>query len=281
VRAAGYQEQGANRLRPPGAPGKVPAMEARQPDPDPVAFWRPAPGDFPPGAGFALAFRRGGVSIGPYASLNLGLGVGDEERSVRENRRRHNTAVGIEGDEPLRLHQVHGRRIVEPRQAPCEADGFLLRAGDPWVAVSAADCAPVAIVAEDLRRGVLLHCGWRGARERIAAHAVTLLEQAGVPKESLHAAIGPCIHACCFPIGPEVAAQFDPKLLREHPSGQPALDLPEAIAAALLDVGIPRERIRATPDCTSCLSDLYFSHRRDRGVTGRHWAILRLPAPSA
>ncbi|HKW51205.1 MAG TPA: polyphenol oxidase family protein [Candidatus Eisenbacteria bacterium] len=219
------------------------------------------------------------MSLGPYSSLNLGLGVGDEELSVRENRRRHNVAAGIDGDEPLRLHQVHGRRIVEPRQAPCEADGFLLRAGDPWVAVSAADCAPVAVVAEDLRRGVLLHCGWRGARERIAEHAVSLLESAGVSRDRLRAAIGPSIHACCFPVGPEVAAQFDPKLLREHPSGQPALDLPEAIADALLEAGIPRERIHATSDCTSCLVDRYYSHRRDRGVTGRHWAILRLPPP--
>ncbi len=275
------EEQGANRLRRSGAPGKVLVMESSPPDPDAVAFWRPAPGDFPPGARFALAFRTGGVSLGPYSSLNLGLGVGDEERAVHENRRRHNGAAGIEGDGPLRLHQVHGRRIVDPHHAPCEADGFFLRAGDPWVAVSAADCAPVAIAAEDLSRGVLLHCGWRGARERIAAHAVTQLEQVGVPRERLRVAIGPCIHACCFPVGPEVAAQFDAGLLREHPSGRPALDLPEAIAAALLEAGISREQIRATPDCTSCLPDLYFSHRRDRGLTGRHWAILRLPPPDA
>ena len=95
------------------------------------------------------------------------------------------------------------------------------------------------------------------------------------------ATIGPCIHACCFPIGPEVAAQFDATLLREHPTGRPALDLPGAIAAPLLEAGLSREQIRATRDCTSCLPDLYFSHRRDRGLTGRHWAILRLPPRDA
>jgi YfiH family protein len=255
-------------------------MEAPAPNPNVVTFWQPAADDFPAGARFTLAVRRGGVSVGPYASLNLGLGVGDEEHAVLENRRRLRSAAGIGDDGPLRLHQVHGSRIVKPSAAPCEADGFLVRAGDPWVAVSAADCAPVAIVADDFAWGALLHCGWRGARERIAAHAVTALAQIGVSPERLSASIGPCLHACCFPIGPEVAEQFDARLLRRHPEGQPALDLPEAIAAALVEAGVSRDRIRAASDCTSCAPGLYFSHRRDRGVTGRHWALLRLSPPA-
>src|SRR6059036_191038 len=153
-------------------------MQAPAPDLEAVTFWKPPPGDFPGGARFSLAHRGGGVSLGPYSSLNLGLGVGDEERAVLENRRRLRAAAGIEGDGPLRLHQVHGHRIVEPDAAPCEADGFLVRGGDPWVAVSAADCAPVAIVAEDLAWGVLLHCGWRGARERVAAPRLLLSDRA-------------------------------------------------------------------------------------------------------
>lgn len=255
-------------------------MQATSKNSEPIRFWSPAPGALPGGARFMLATRRGGVSVGAYASLNVGLGVGDEERAVHENRRRIRAAAGIEDQGPLRLHQVHGNRIVEPDAAPCEADGFLIRAGDPWVAVSAADCAPVAVVSEDLALGALLHCGWRGARERIAAHAVALLEGAGATRDRLRVSIGPCLHACCFPIGPEVAAQFSAELLRDHPTGQPALDLPEAIAAALLEVGISKDRIVAAPDCTSCSANSYFSYRRDRGVTGRHWALLRLEPPA-
>jgi YfiH family protein len=223
-----------------------------------------------------MARRQGGVSRAPYATLNLGLGVGDDEVSVAENRRRLGEAAGFEEGGPLRIHQVHGRVLVEPRDASSEADGFLVRAFDPWVAVSAADCAPVAIVAADASRGALLHCGWRGARAGIAAHAVENLVQEGIPAESLRAAIGPCLHACCFPIGDDVAREFDGGLLRRHPNGQAALDLPEAIANGLVEAGLPRGNIESTTDCTSCARDFYFSHRRDRGVTGRHWAFLRL-----
>jgi YfiH family protein len=244
-----------------------------------ISIWSPPSGALPGAARFGMARRAGGVSRGPYASLNLGLGVGDEEQAVLENRRRIRALLGMAEDGPLRLHQVHGRVLAEPKDAPCEADGFIVRAGDPWVAVSAADCAPVAIVSADAARGALLHCGWRGARERIAAHAVTRLVASGCAAGSLHAAIGPCLMPCCFPIGPEVAAEFHPSLLRPHPTGQPALDLPEAIADALIEAGVPAERIRRASECTSCAIDSYFSHRRDRGITGRHWAFLRLAPP--
>lgn len=226
-----------------------------------------------------MARRRGGASRGAYASLNLGLGVGDEEAAVLENRRRIRALVGMEERGPRLLYQVHGPALVKPDEAPCEADGFLVRAGDPWVAVSAADCAPVALVSEDGSRGALLHCGWRGARERIAAHAAARLASDGGSAGTLRASIGPCLMACCFPIGLEVAAEFDPALLRPHPTGQPSLDLPEAIVATLVEAGVPRENVHRAGECTSCGVESYYSHRRDRGVTGRHWAFLHLRSP--
>lgn len=241
-----------------------------------LSLWEPPHGALPDAARFVMPRRAGGVSRGPYESLNLGLGVGDDDAAVQENRRLVREALGVDADGPTRLHQVHGRTLVPPKDAPCEADGFLVIAGDPWVAVSAADCAPVAIVAEDGSRGALLHCGWRGARERIAEEATRRLAAAGVPPATLRAVIGPCLMPCCFPIGPDVAALFDARFLRPHPSGQASLDLPGAIAATMTDSGIPAEGIHQAAECTSCGTDRYYSHRRDRGVTGRHWALLRL-----
>jgi hypothetical protein len=216
------------------------------------------------------------VSEGPYATLNLGLSVGDREAAVRENRARMRAAAGMPDDGPRMLRQVHGDVVVDPEEAGGEADGFVVRAGDSWVAVTVADCAPVAIVAGDASWGALVHSGWRGTRAGIAVRAVERLTRRGVSPSSLRASIGPCIHACCYPVGPEVAAGVPALHLKPHSSGRFALDLPEMIAASLVGAGVPAERITAAPECTSCARDRFYSHRRDAGVTGRHWALFRL-----
>ncbi|HEY7727054.1 MAG TPA: polyphenol oxidase family protein [Candidatus Eisenbacteria bacterium] len=248
------------------------------PEPGPAAppFWRPPAGHFPEGAWFGLTTRLGGASEGAYSGLNLGLGVGDEEARVGLNRARVRTALGLGEDEPRRLHQVHGCRLVLPDEAPESADGFLLRAGDPWAAVSAADCAAVGIVARDGSVGTLLHSGWRGAAAGIATVAVERLAELGHGPRSLLAAVSPCLHACCFEVGPEVAALFPGEHLSLHRSGKQALDLPGVIAATLRRAGIPEESIHVAAECTSCAADRYYSHRRDRGITGRHWGLLAL-----
>jgi YfiH family protein len=223
-----------------------------------------------------MTTRAGGASRGPYASFNVSLGVGDEAPAVEANRARLRDAVGFPHRTPILLHQVHGDAIVLPGETPAEADGFLVGRGDPWVAVTTADCAPVAVVAEDGSRGALLHSGWRGALAGIAPRAVERIGAHGVVPESLRAVVGPCIHACCFPVGDDVAARFDARLHRPHPSGRTAIDLPEAIRTSLIGAGVPAGSIHVAEECTSCRADRFYSHRRDRGVTGRHWALLRL-----
>jgi len=289
VRAACRQREGESRYERSGSCGRrakrlrrragavnVLPMVTTPRDTEQVLFWRPDPGGLPDAAWFGMSTRLGGVSEGRYATLNLGRSVGDREEAVEENRARLRAAAGTGDSGPILNHQVHGTTIVEPPQAPTNADGFLIRAGDPWVGVSTADCAPVALVAADGAHGALLHCGWRGTLGGIAARAVALLAGRGLAVAHIAAAVGPCLQACCFPIGPEVSREFDPAVLRPHPSGKAALDLPAAIAASLVLAGVAPDRICLSPECTSCRSDLYFSHRRDHGITGRHWSLLRL-----
>jgi len=243
---------------------------------DRAVFWSPQRGPLPGGALFAMATRLGGVSEGPFATLNLGLRAGDREDAVRENIRRVRAEAGMGDGEPVRVTQVHGTSIVPVSGAGAAADGFLLRAGDPWAAVSIADCAPVALVSGDGAWGALLHSGWRGTALGIGVRAVEALARRGVPASEIHVVIGPCIHACCYPVGSEVAAGFPTFLLKPHPSGVFALDLPGAIAASLEGAGVSPDRIEAAPECTACRRDRFYSYRRDAGVTGRHWAMLRL-----
>jgi len=273
--AYGKRGTRANRLRRGRAPGTLPRMSNDAMSDDSLPFWRPPDGMLPASTWFGMTTRRGGSSVGPYASFNVSLGVGDDSAAVRRNRESLRRALGYAGPTPYLLHQVHGDALVTYREAPAEADGFLVETGDPWVAVSAADCAPVAIVDTTGRQGVLLHSGWRGARAGIAARAVERLG-VGANRGALRAVIGPCIHACCFPVGPDVASAFDPSLRRPHPSGQVAIDLPEAIRQSLLASGVRDDRIHVAPECTSCDRDTFYSHRRDCGLTGRHWAFLRL-----
>src|SRR6185436_17324569 len=130
------------------------------------------------------------VSRGPYASLNLGLRVGDEPEAVARNQAILAGSLELPEQGPVRVRQVHGVAIVTPDQATAEADGFLLAAGDPWVAVSVADCAPVALVSRDGRHGALVHSGWRGARDGIGPAAVRLMAERGVPPSEITASIG-------------------------------------------------------------------------------------------
>jgi YfiH family protein len=250
-------------------------------------LWRPPDGSLPPGVEFAMTTRRGGVSEGPFATLNVGLVAGDPEERVAENRRRARESFGCGERDPFRARQVHGSRLLavasgaERETARDEAaDGLLVGRADSGrsacVAVSVADCAPVAVVSDDGAWAALLHSGWRGTLAGIASRAVERLAQSGARPEALRAVVGPCIHACCYPVGVDVAARFPTIHWRPHESGRPALDLPGAIAASLSAAGVPAERITVAPECTSCRADLFFSHRRDRGVTGRHWAMLRL-----
>jgi YfiH family protein len=249
-----------------------------------LLIWRPAGDPFPKNAWFGVPTRRGGVSRGAYASLNLGINVGDDREHVIRNRTLLFTALGIPESGPLRVRQVHGRRIVNATtmghgyEALEEADGFLVNAGDPWTAVSTADCAPVALVTRDGAAGALVHSGWRGTREGIAARAVRLLAEQGFLPSQIVASIGPCIHACCYPVGADVARGFSKEVLKPHHQGT-ALDLPLAIGWSLMESGVPAAAIHAAPECTSCEASIFYSHRRDQGITGRHWALFRLATP--
>jgi hypothetical protein len=222
--------------------------------------------------------RRGGVSPEPWGSLNLGGAVGDDPSRVAENWRRLEAETGLAF---ARVRQVHGARVVtapsacDPRE---EADAVVSETAGVAACVAIADCVPVLIADPASGAVVAVHAGWRGTVARVAAAAVeALASRCGSRPDELVAAIGPSIGPCCYEVSGELAAQFEESFGPGVVDGRratPRLDLWEANARALGAAGVAPDRIDRLERCTACEQELFFSHRRDAGRTGRQVAWI-------
>jgi len=218
-----------------------------------------------PGARVLFTTRHGGVSRGPYASLNLGSWTDDHADAVGENRRR---VAALAGAALQQGRQVHGARVaVDAGAAVHEADGQVAtRAAGAGFApiVLTADCLPIALSGPE---GVaMLHGGWRGLAAGIVAEGVGAL---GGRIDG--AGIGPGAGACCYEAGEEVHAAFA-HLGPEVRRGANA-DLKAVARAQLTEAGVEPEQVLDTGLCTMC-DERFFSHRRDGGLTGRQGGIV-------
>jgi YfiH family protein len=230
-----------------------------------------------PGARAVFSTRRGGVSDAPYESMNLGILTDDDPERVMENRRRVARAAGVAPERVGMGWQVHGTDLLEWDAPPAtgrsyadprgkllpQVDGHLTAEPDLALLVLVADCYPVAL--SDGARTAMLHCGWRPLAGGILERAIERFD--GTPE----AAVGPGIGGCCYEVGPKVLEAFAD--LDGVASGR-MLDLRAVIARKLAAAGV--SRVRHLDHCTSCRPDLYFSHRRDGGVTGRQAGLVVL-----
>jgi YfiH family protein len=234
-----------------------------------------------PGAQALFTTRRGGFSEGPFASLNLGRLTADRPEAVQRNRARLQTEIGRP---PAYIRQVHGttvRRIDSLRVegiAPLpdegvelpEADGQATALPDVAPMVLTADCLPIAIAGENAV--TMVHAGWRGLAAGIVAEGVRAVRELGA-EGPLGAAIGPGAGGCCYEVGDEVRREFAD--YGDHVRHGGNLDL-KAIAREQLErAGV--ESVHDIGLCTICSDpSLFFSHRRDHGVTGRQAGVAWL-----
>jgi len=226
-------------------------------------------------AGFPHGFstRRGGFSQNQFMSLNLGSGVGDDERAVAANWEALSLATGLAF---ARVRQVHGDRVLVARAA-CEpeeqADAVVSLRQGIAACVSIADCVPILIGDPRSGAAAAVHAGWRGTIAHVAARAVeALVREAEAQPGDLLAAIGPSIGPCCYEVSPELARAFRDGLGAQVVGlldGKPRVDLWLANEIVLRKAGLARERIENLGRCTACEPEVFFSHRRDRGHTGR------------
>jgi len=226
-----------------------------------VIRWRP-PGPYE----VAFSTRAGGVSEGPYDSLNLGRMTGDDVDRVDENRRRLCAEVGAAPDRLALNRQIHSSLVhrAEPGARGEPGDGLWTEEPDLPVLAMSADCLPIALArVGDVRPGVaVLHAGWRGLLAGVVAEGV------GALGGRAHAAIGPAIGPCCYEVGAEVAQPFAAAFGEDVLHGR-NLDLWTAAERALRAAGV--EEVERVDLCTSCNPELFFSHRRTgkpRGVQG-------------
>ena len=262
-----------------------------------------------PGILHGFSTRRGGVSeaYGGRA-LNLGITPEDTRAAVERNRKLFSQALGAIRDDgatwpAVGMRQLHSsviHRVDELPAQPLQGDGLITNRPGIVLAVRVADCLPV-LMADPVRRAVgAFHAGWRGTLARIVEKGVgEFRRQFGSDPADIQAAIGPGIHRCCYQVGEDLQDKFgsqfsyagelfeevfssDP-VRRKYPllfmnqrapgHGEPPrtvhLDLVEANRRQLLAGGVRQENIWISDLCTSCRTDLLFSHRREKGVTGR------------
>jgi YfiH family protein len=228
-----------------------------------------------PGGRAAFSTRQGGVSEGPYESLNLGILTDDDQSRVARNRELLASSIGLGPERIAMGWQVHGADIREWDSPPVaggyaapgaeldQVDGHVTQVSGLGLLVLVADCLPVALVAPG--RAAMLHCGWRPLAAGIVEKALATFD------EPPAAAIGPGIGRCCYEVGEEVLAEFAD--LDGVADGR-MLDLRMVVRRKLEAAGVTH--IADIDLCTSCRPDLFFSHRRDNGVTGRQGGIAWL-----
>ena len=239
--------------------------------------------------------RQGGVSGEPFDSLNMALHVGDDPAHVWENRRRYFAAIGLDAERICTIRQVHGTEVVRAFRrdtgrgahdyADALADADAVVTNDSGVALMLcyADCVPVLLYDPAHNAAGLVHAGWKGTLQRIAAKTIARMhEEFGTQAADVLAGIGPSISSACYTVGAEVVDRFrtefpaheDEILAQQY--GEMHLDLWAANRIQLREAGVPETNIDCANICTSCDRTFFYSYRAAGGRTGRLAAVMEL-----
>lgn len=227
--------------------------------------------------------RLGGVSKEPHlAEMNLGRNLGDDPSAVEENYRRMAEAIGFGADSIVFTNQIHSAAVLtvgnEDIGKTYDCDGFVTAERGVTLAVRTADCVPILFC--DHKAGVIgaVHAGWRGTVDKIQQNCIRAMCELGASPENICAAIGACIHKCCYKVGEDFYEALCRKLGKEmtdrYVSEDMYADLVGLNVELLNEAGVID--ITASEDCTCCKSELYFSHRASKGKRGVMSAFISL-----
>jgi len=238
----------------------------------------------------AIFTRSGGVSPAPYHSLNLSTATGDTPEHVAKNLQLACGALGLEVDQMTTCHLVHGTRVIRvmainQSNKVDQADSLISNTPGVYLFMRFADCTPLLFFDPIARAVGLAHAGWRGTLKNAAGATVgAMVERLGCQAHNIIAVIGPAIGPCCYEVGAEVIEAVETKfeavekLLshRNQRSQHAHFNLWEANRQQLETAGV--KQIIQTNFCTACHRDKFFSHRADKGSTGRFGVVLGFDA---
>lgn len=244
----------------------------------------------------AFSTRLGGVSEGPYATMNFSFTRGDDPRAVQENYTRMARALGVKKERMTLTWQTHttnvrvvseedeGKGIVKDRDYR-DVDGLVTNRPGVTLVTFFADCVPLYFVDTRNRAIGLSHSGWRGTVNRMGRETLSVMKREfQTDPRDVVACIGPSICQDCYEVGPEVIEEFrkefspvyHDRLFYEKPNGKYQLNLWGANRIVLMEAGVPEENISVTDICTHCNPDLLFSHRTSADKRGNLCAFLCL-----
>ncbi len=231
--------------------------------------------------------RRGGVSSAPWHSLNLGGSVGDDPAHVAENRSRVFRAMGCDPDSFPDVWLVHGTEIVYADAAPqldqplTKADIIFTNNPNVSLFMRFGDCVPILLHDPQKKVIGIAHAGWVGTVRGVVQSAVEGMQSHyGCKPENIIAGIGPSIGVDHYEVGADVISQFQEKFTQDADqmlqtrNGITFLDMWTANAIQLKNAGV--EQIQVSGVCTACHLDDWFSHRAEKGKTGRFGALMKL-----
>jgi len=236
-----------------------------------------------------MTTRNGGYSTGRYSSLNFGYHVGDDPVKVTQNRRRLGELIGLAPENWIGAEQVHGHAVthvthadkgkgaLDIESAISGMDGLFTDSPDVLLTACFADCTPLFFWSESQPVVGIAHAGWKGTTGEIAAVMVQkITETFGLLPSDLEAAIGPTIGSCCYEVDERVAERVraisgihHPDVLMPKAKGHYRLNLPLLNKQILIRSGLPEAAIHMSGLCTSCHTDLFYSHRKEGAPTGR------------
>ena len=245
-----------------------------------------------------VSTRLGGLSEGPYNTLNLSFHVGDDPDTVLQNRAMLSQVLGIEPETLTIAEQVHqaevavvkspdrGKGAVTEDHAIKGVDAMVTNAANTPLMMMIADCAAVSIYDPANAAVGLAHAGWRGTLGRIVERTIaTMTETFGSDPHDLIAGISPSIGKAHYEVGEDVFTEFKKEFgseaaeyIQEDMDGTCYLDLWGFNEAQLRRAGVPLGQIQVAGQCTACHGDRFYSHRHEGGDTGRFGALIMLHA---
>jgi YfiH family protein len=218
-----------------------------------------------------ISTRHGGVSSQAYQSLNLGVHTDDDPVAISSNLELFCADLGISPDALARSYQVHGSEIWTTSEAGYQTgyDAVLTSEQGIFAGVGIADCCPILLADPVRQTAAAIHAGWKGTVAQIVSKTASALIAGGSNPADILAYIGPCISLENFEVGDEVAEHFEHK---EKRGARWHVDLKLANATQLRDLGITQ--IEISNYCTVANNDVFYSHRKEQGITGRMLAVI-------